>query len=183
MATQLGLTADQANALAARLISLPPANVVVNNKAAIEAAERARAAIDSIQGKTVTVDVKARYLGFKDAQLLARGFSQGGYVDGPGPRGVDSVLGLLAPGEGVLTADTVSRLGGAGAVDALNAGTSAKSARTASSYGVAAGRGGGSTVVMNMNVDLSGAIVDRRRMVDELRVVLRDLGGYQVALA
>lgn len=173
MAGQLGLTTDEANRLAARLISLPPANVVVNNKAAIEAAERARAAIDSIQGKTVTVDVRARYLGFKDAQLLARGFSQGGFVDGPGPKGVDSVLSLLAPGEGVLTSDTVSRLGGRAAVDAINEGRPLRSAQAPAAYGAA---GGGMSVV-NLNVNLAGAVVDRRKLVDELRVILRDGGG------
>jgi TP901 family phage tail tape measure protein len=181
MAVQLGYTTEAAQVLAAQLIGLPPANIVVNNKAAIEAAERAQAAIDAIKGTTVDVLVKARYQGFKDAQLLARGYSAGGFVEGPGPKGVDSVLGVLAPGEGVLTASTVDRLGGKRAVDALNSGRPpGMDKRTSRPSGAVFGQGGGGTTVVQ--VDLRGAVVDRRRFFEELRAQIEQRGGLTTAL-
>jgi hypothetical protein len=43
----------------------------------------------------------------------------GGAIDGPGPKGVDSVRAILAPGEHVLTAPEVDRMGGQAAVSAF----------------------------------------------------------------
>ncbi len=71
------------------------------------------------------------------AQIQAQGFADGGIVRGPGGPRDDRVSARLSPGEGVLTADTVRRLGGAGAIDAMN-------------------RGGGGIVV-----NFQGAVTDR----------------------
>ncbi|WP_308467780.1 tape measure protein [Rathayibacter soli] len=46
-------------------------------------------------------------------------FAEGGAVDGPGPKGIDSVYAMLAPGEHVLTASDVVQLGGQAGVFAL----------------------------------------------------------------
>lgn len=48
---------------------------------------------------------------------VAPGMSSGGPVLGPGPRGKDSELRMLAPGEHVLTAEEVAAAGGHGAVE------------------------------------------------------------------
>jgi hypothetical protein len=48
---------------------------------------------------------------------VAPGMSSGGPVLGPGPRGKDSELRMLAPGEHVLTAQEVTAAGGHGAIE------------------------------------------------------------------
>ncbi|WP_424423968.1 phage tail tape measure protein [Microbacterium sp.] len=50
------------------------------------------------------------------------GMASGGPVTGPGPKGVDSELRWLAPGEHVLTASDVDALGGQNAVTTMRAG-------------------------------------------------------------
>ena len=50
-----------------------------------------------------------------------KGLASGGPVEGPGPKGVDSVPRMLAPGEHVLTAAEVDRAGGHAAVERLRA--------------------------------------------------------------
>ncbi|RQM48646.1 phage tail tape measure protein [Paraburkholderia bannensis] len=52
------------------------------------------------------------------------GHADGGYITGPGSGTSDSIIARLSNGEGVLTAATVSRLGGERAIDALNSGGS-----------------------------------------------------------
>lgn len=50
------------------------------------------------------------------------GHATGGVLSGPGTGTSDSILARVSAGEGILTADTVKRLGGASAIDALNRG-------------------------------------------------------------
>lgn len=50
--------------------------------------------------------------------------AKGGVLSGPGTGTSDSLLIRASNGEGILTADTVKRLGGASAIDALNSGAS-----------------------------------------------------------
>jgi len=75
--------------------------------------EQARTILDSFIS---TVD---RALGIGVPQIPE--FAGGGLVPGSGTS--DSVLGLLTPGEGILTRGAVSAIGGPGAVVALNAST------------------------------------------------------------
>jgi TP901 family phage tail tape measure protein len=138
-----------------------------------------RREINSIPDRTVNLTVRARYQGFKDSQLIS-GYASGGYISGPGPKGRDSRLIAAAPGEYVLSASTVDRLGGRQALDTLNFGGARPVDVATGRYGRVAGggSGGGSTTVLQVN--LAGAIVDRRKLVDELRVILRDSGGLRV---
>lgn len=74
---------------------------------------------------------------------MVMAFQHGGLVEGPGPKGVDSVPAMLAPGEFVLSADAVDRIG-LRTLEALNrnaglasaAASTAPSAATAGSGGV-----------------------------------------------
>lgn len=49
-------------------------------------------------------------------------FAGGGMISGPGTGTSDSILARVSNGEGILTAETVQRIGGAPAIDALNNG-------------------------------------------------------------
>lgn len=51
-----------------------------------------------------------------------RGYARGGMIEGSGPRGVDSVPILGAPGEGVLNLQGMAAVGGKAGLDALNSG-------------------------------------------------------------
>jgi hypothetical protein len=76
--------------------------------------------------RTVTIIQRLVQKGVRIAGLTGPGgvtaFSKGGVVEGPGPRGVDSVPALLAPREGVLTEAGLERLGGPQMLHALNKG-------------------------------------------------------------
>ncbi|WP_344013861.1 hypothetical protein, partial [Microbacterium natoriense] len=61
---------------------------------------------------------------------VAPGMAFGGPVVGPGPKGVDSELRVLAPGEYVLDTGDVDRLGGPQAIDAWRAGNEGAWVRT-----------------------------------------------------
>lgn len=95
-------------------------------------------------------------------QNTARGghreFSAGGYVDGPGPKGRDSVAAVLAPGEGVLTAREVDRLGGKAGFERLRkvieSGGRAGAPRS-SGGAVAVAGGGGPVTYQTFNVTVA----------------------------
>ena len=76
---------------------------------------RVKGALDRLNGKTVKVYVQ----GVQTGTTLYHGYSLGGAVFGSGPKGVDSKLAMLAPGEHVLTAREVEAAGGQEAVYAL----------------------------------------------------------------
>lgn len=87
------------------------------------------------------------------------GHAKGGYISGPGSGTSDSILSWLSNGEGVLTAATVSRLGGERAIDALNSGGSLDHLQRYATGGVVGGAAsvtptarGGDT---NVQVDVS----------------------------
>lgn len=128
--------------------------------------------------KTSTV-----YQRFVAESRTARGgvreFSRGGYVDGPGPRGVDSVPALLAPGEGVLDTDDMNALGGRAGLARLRA-TLKSGGRAAPIPGaVAGGLSAGVRVVEHRHV----IVLEGRGVLNGLREEIRILGGdVQVAL-
>ncbi|MDE1139589.1 MAG: phage tail tape measure protein [Paraburkholderia tropica] len=87
------------------------------------------------------------------------GHADGGYITGPGSGTSDSIIARLSNGEGVLTAATVSRLGGERAIDALNSGGSIDHLQRYATGGVVGGASsvtptarGGDT---NVQVDVS----------------------------
>jgi TP901 family phage tail tape measure protein len=175
-----GYSAEEVDGYVAELDAIPGAvrtTIGVDVSQAARDTERIRREINSIPDRTVNVNVRARYLGFKDAQNVP-GYAEGGYISGPGPKGQDSRLIAAAPGEYVLSASTVDRLGGRKALDKVNFGSArAVDVATGRTGRVVApgGQGGGGTTVLQ--VDLRGAVVDRRRFLDELRVALADAGG------
>lgn len=97
--------------------------VTVPTNDAFDGASKIQRIIDSIDDRIVHVSVRTTLDG-----EYQHGFANGGIVraaegytvPGYAPRR-DVVPALLSPGEGVLVPETVRRLGGAGAIDALNA--------------------------------------------------------------
>jgi len=131
-----GLTEDAAIALTREVLKVP-AGVSIDSwmadKARMEA-EKTKAAMDLIDGRVVKTYAEHRETTFIDVkrsdsvvsgegskQSGPTAYATGGAVIGPGMKGVDSVRSLLAPGEHVLTADEVDKMGGQQAVYAMRA--------------------------------------------------------------
>lgn len=118
-AVAAGYNADQVRALADRIFQMPPEKTI---DILVDAAQ-GQAAID----KFVTLNNGRRVKVFVDAEggqsyrvgttTVAPGMSSGGPVRGPGPKGKDSELRLLAPGEHVIPADEVDAAGGHDAIN------------------------------------------------------------------
>jgi TP901 family phage tail tape measure protein len=115
---QAGFSEKSIREYAAAFDSIPAA-VTTTMKADTAQAMRAikilRQAIKDIHGKTIGIHVSG---GIGSGTQIA-GSSTGGAITGPGPKGVDSVLRRLAPGEHVLTAADVDAMGGQDAVSAF----------------------------------------------------------------
>jgi hypothetical protein len=112
-ATAMGFTQAQAEKLAGEYLDIPG---VVTTKANLnkQAAERDLGSLNrSIDNTTRprTVVVKFRQIGGLGA-IGQIGMSEGGAVEGPGARGVDSLVRVLAPGEHVLSDKEVRAAGG-----------------------------------------------------------------------
>ena len=124
-----GQTKTKAEALATSIGLIPPkkaTDFTLNTHDAVGRANAVKDAINAISGKTVTVTVKYAYKTFgKPATAISpydyRGLASGGPVVGRGPKGVDSELRLLAPGEHVWTAAEVDAAGGQRAMASLRA--------------------------------------------------------------
>jgi TP901 family phage tail tape measure protein len=119
-AISFGATEAQARDYANQLISTPDD---ISTRVALDGVQAARAVLDeltrtrtaSIMIRSVKVDTNGGASG--NGQMGS--FASGGAVFGPGPIGQDSVPAMLAPGEHVLTASDVARLGGQAGVYAL----------------------------------------------------------------
>ncbi|MGB3376559.1 MAG: phage tail tape measure protein [Microbacterium sp.] len=121
-ATAAGFNADEVKALADRIFQMPTEKEF---KALVDTTEAQKALtwfINSNNGRVIRVKVAAdggsfNYGGRQVAPMLeVPGQASGGPVLGRGPKGVDSELRMLAPGEHVLTAAEVDAAGGHGAV-------------------------------------------------------------------
>lgn len=122
-AVAAGYNSDQVKALADRIFQMPDEKTV---DMLVETAT-AQAAVD----RFVTLNNGRRVKVFVDAAggqsfrvgttTVAPGMSSGGPVRGPGPKGKDSELRLLAPGEHVIPADEVDAAGGHEAINAWRA--------------------------------------------------------------
>jgi TP901 family phage tail tape measure protein len=135
-----GMGKDEAEALTRSILHIPPGVDVkswMEDQARIEA-EKTKAAMDAINGKTVHTYIINHDTTFRDVidkfftdpkapapvgtgTVLAPEVKKagGGSVNGRGPKGVDSVYGMLAPGEHVWTADEVDKAGGQEAMYAM----------------------------------------------------------------
>lgn len=119
-AISAGYNADQVKALADRIFQMPTEKEF---QALVETAT-AQGQID----RFVTLNNGRRVKVFVDAEggqsyrvgttTVAPGMSTGGPVHGPGPKGIDSELRKLAPGEHVIPADEVDAAGGHSAIEA-----------------------------------------------------------------
>ena len=113
-AASMGLAASKANALADQLFAIPNVerDVKVDPSNAVAGAKKANDAIDSIHGKTVSIQVKAQISKVQNTlDRLGGGYASGGLVEGPGTGTSDDVPADLSDGEYVLRAAAVKRLG------------------------------------------------------------------------
>lgn len=136
-AISAGYNADQVRALADRIFQMPTEKEF---QALVETAT-AQGQID----KFVNLNNGRRVKVFVDAEggqsfrvgttTVAPGMSTGGPVHGPGPKGIDSEIRKLAPGEHVIPADEVDAAGGHSAIEAwramLSGGQAVEAGRTA----------------------------------------------------
>lgn len=84
-----------------------------------------------LNGRTVRINVDTHFRTFGKpgtavggiGSMGFKGLSKGGPIEGPGPRGVDSVPIMGAPGEGVLNLKGMAAIGGKRGLAALNNGT------------------------------------------------------------
>lgn len=136
--------------------------------------EHIQGALRQLNGKTVTFYVR----GVQTGTTLYHGYSAGGAVWGPGPKGRDSRLAMLAPGEHVLTAREVDAAGGQEAVYALR-----RSLLTHDSLG------GTSTSVTTFGarrrssgVDANDMAVALRRALSGMTLVIDDRSGRTAQL-
>ncbi|MGM1017336.1 MAG: phage tail tape measure protein [Actinomycetota bacterium] len=119
MLKQFGITGEKAEAYADKL-GLIPENVktaveLTGDEAAALKLRNLQERLDAIDGyKRITLE--AFTVGKFDVSIP--GQAAGGPVVGPGPKGVDSELRMLAPGEHVITAEEVDAAGGHSAVEA-----------------------------------------------------------------
>lgn len=160
-----GLTEEASIALTREVLKVP-AGVSIDSwmadKARMEA-EKTKAAMDLIDGRTVRTYAEHRETTFLETKRsdtvvdgsgnnnssISSAYASGGAVMGPGMKGVDSVKSLLAPGEHVLTASEVDKMGGQQAVYAMRAAIRSGAAYSAPTAPVAAGAvgsAGGMTV-------------------------------------
>lgn len=122
-AISAGYNADQVKALADRIFQMPTEKEF---QALVETAT-AQSQIDQF----VTLNNGRRVKVFVDAEggqsyrvgskTIAPGMSTGGPVHGPGPKGIDSEIRKLAPGEHVIPANEVDAAGGHSAIEAWRA--------------------------------------------------------------
>lgn len=126
-ARQYGRTEAEAWAYVDSVLAIPKewtTKVKADTGAATAAVTSLQKKITNLKGKTVYVTVRVtskgdHYIPGVGTQL--KGASRGGMITGAGPKGVDSEPRLMAPGEGVLTADEVDAVGGPAGFERLRA--------------------------------------------------------------
>lgn len=107
--------------------NVPPSKTVpfwATTKEAEAAVRVLKSRIDSIKSKTIYINGEVRWTSTGDLKVPGGTIlrSGGGPIVGPGPKGVDSVRMLAAPGEHVLTAREVDAAGGHEAIERWRAG-------------------------------------------------------------
>lgn len=180
-----GMGKEEAEKLTREILHIPPGVKVESwmEDQARKEAEKTKAAMDLINGKTVHTYIINHDTTFRDVidnfftdpaaakkppvgtgTVLAppeKKKAAGGPVYGRGPKGIDSEPHLLAPGEHVWTADEVDKAGGQGAMYAMRA--AVKSGAAYSGNGAAAAGSAGSQVtfapVFHVASNDTGAVV------------------------
>lgn len=164
-----GYTEDEARRLVAQWLRVPSSvhtRATADTKIAERSAERLKEKIDQID-RYIPITARLSLIqdpGVRSALRLGR-LSRGGPVKGPGTKGVDSLPYLLAPGEYVLSARDVDRLGGPAAIDAWR--RSLESGGSGARYAAATALpavGGGGTVQVQVSV-APGAQQELARML------------------
>jgi hypothetical protein len=138
-AIAFGKGADEADAMARKALGIPKdvkiETAIQNYADTMAKAQAIKQAVDGINShKTIffTTDATGFYdpTGGTNGKGAGTGgksngspvaYADGGAIYGKGPKGVDSVRAVLAPGEHVLTADEVDRMGGQAGVYAMRA--------------------------------------------------------------
>lgn len=121
LAQSMGASATEAKRLADQLFGIPS----VNPKVKVDASSGKAAVTDFLRGYQKLKDKSIRISGtvhWTSKGLKVPGgtileMAEGGRVEGPGPKGKDSVALLAAPGEHVLTASEVDAAGGHAAIE------------------------------------------------------------------
>lgn len=115
-AVQAGYSADEVQKLADKVFALPSEKEVRIIAEAAEAQREIDNFVNRNNGKTVNIWLNPQVQAANDALASYMsnipGQATGGPVVGPGPKGVDSELRWLAPGEHVITAREVDAAGG-----------------------------------------------------------------------
>lgn len=137
-ATAAGLNADQVKALADRIFQMPTEKEFKALVDTTEAQNRLTYFINSNNGRVIRVKIAADGGSFNyGGKQVIPGMDSGGPVIGPGPKGVDSVLRVLAPGEHVWTSEEVDAAGGHAEIEKMRrmmlSGTAEIAARTTDS--------------------------------------------------
>lgn len=117
-AVQAGYNAAEVQALADRIFQLPTEREFEMLVETAEAQQKIDGFITTNTGRRVKVyvDTEGGTSYRVGGITVSPGMARGGPVVGPGPKGVDSELRMLAPGEHVLTAAEVDAAGGHAAV-------------------------------------------------------------------
>ncbi|HEY9414581.1 MAG TPA: hypothetical protein VIQ30_07475, partial [Pseudonocardia sp.] len=145
----------KAKELADKLFGIPNVNrtikVTANTQSALDSARSVVARINNMHAR---ISVSARgttsYGGSAHTgEGYGPGIADGGPITGPGPKGVDSVPVVLAPGEHVLTAAEVDAAGGHGAIERMRAALRSGHGIGGGSANAIPRQGGGATVVHN----------------------------------
>jgi TP901 family phage tail tape measure protein len=117
---QFGITGRAAEDYADRL-GLIPSNV--STAAQLTGVAAAEAALNDLArartARITTIVERGADTTPQSGGTTRPGFAEGGAINGPGPVGKDSVVAMLAPGEHVLTAADVARMGGQAGVYAF----------------------------------------------------------------
>lgn len=179
-AQQFGLNKTQARALADQIMAIPKdwsTLVKVNTgpgKAAIEEFKRRYA---ELRNKKLTVSAHVRWTssGLKVPGGTILEFAAGGRVDGPGPKGRDSIPAMLAPGEHVVTSREVDAAGGHRAVEQWRK-SLMSGMRPGAAGGAAPRSGGGAASAVTIRIDSGGSRFDDL-LVEILRRSIGNRGG------
>jgi hypothetical protein len=187
-AVKMGYAKDRAEVLADQYLQTPRLVNTLFTADTDQAARNLRALRElyaSIRSKTVTITVDRK--GHQSTRTGGRvvpigdlgGVAEGGYIDGPGPKGVDSEPRLLAPGEFVLRSSAVDRIGRP-ALEALNSGRNVRSWMAASNYS-----GGNPAPQVNVTITtapgVDHAIADLVNRIIRVRVAGAGSGSVQRA--